>query len=260
MAAAERLDRILDAVRVRRFLSVDDAVELTGSSPASIRRDFARLAEQGALRRVRGGVRPTGTANMLPFEIRESRQLPEKQAIARYAASLLRPGDVVIIDGGTTTFQLAVALPPIPLRIITNSISLAHYLDQHARRSAQIEIFLTGGYLYPNSGLLVGPGARATIAQYHVDWAFLSVAGITRDGFHNTNEMVVETEQQMLASADRSVVLADHSKVGRGAMCRICPLGDVHQLITDAAPDSLDRLKQFADAGLKFETVPVLQD
>lgn len=236
MLSNPRQQQLIDTLAVRRFLRLDDAVKLTNASLATVRRDFAALAEAGVVQRFRGGIRLPQSDTMLPFALRDYLFSEAKQRLAQRAAALLRPGDVLFVDGGTTTAHLAACLPAIPLRIITNSVRLATMLDEGNRRS-NYEIYLTGGGLYPRSGLLTGPSAAAAVAQYRACWAFLSVGGLTRDGLFNTTESVVETERRMIAHAEKVVVVADHSKIGRTAMCRVCPLEEIDILITeDTAP------------------------
>ena len=236
MIEAERHNRILSHLRQYGVLSQPEAMRLTAASPATVRRDFDKLAGQNGLVRVRGGLRLASFRDTT-FASREIQNAAAKTAIARSAVTLLRDGDVLFIDGGTTTYQLAECLPTLKLRIITNSIRLAAALDERALGSGW-EVFLTGGLLYPQSGLLVGPAAQNNLAQYHAHWAFLSAGGITDDGVFNTNELVVETEKLMIARADRVAVLADHSKIGCPAMCQVCALTSVHTLLTDSPPDA----------------------
>jgi DeoR/GlpR family transcriptional regulator of sugar metabolism len=235
MTTAERHDRIVQTLATQTVLSLRDAIRLTGASEPTIRRDFVALADAGVLRRVRGGVRAVDSAGMAPFALREMTFSDEKQRVARRACALLRSGDVVFVDGGTTTFHLSTCLPAVPLRVITNSIRLADALDEQSRRHAGLEIFLTGGFVHPGSGLLVGPGAVASITAYRANWAFLSVGGLTVEGLSNTNEQVVESERRMIEHAARVAVLADHSKLARHAMCHVCPLDQIDVLVTDQA-------------------------
>ena len=240
MIEAERHSLIHSHLRQHGVLSQIDAVRLTAASPATIRRDFDKLAGQSGVIRVRGGLRLPPSFNGTTFASREIQNAAAKSAIARLAVTLLRDGDVLFIDGGTTTYQLAECLPRRKLRIITNSIRLAAALDERSAGTGW-EVFLTGGLLYPQSGLLVGPAAQNNLAQYHAHWAFLSAGGITDNGVFNTNELVVETEKIMIARADRVAILADHSKLGCPAMCQVCPLASVHTLLTDRPPDAHHR-------------------
>lgn len=235
MIEAERHNRMHNHLRKHGVLSQEEAVRLTSASPATIRRDFDKLAGQSGVLRVHGGLRLPPSYHDTTFASREIRNAAAKSAIARRAIKLLRDGDVIFIDGGTTTYQLAECLPRMKLRIITNSIRLAAALDERSA-DAGWEVFLTGGLLYPQSGLLIGPAAQNNLAQYHAHWAFLSVGGITPDGVFNTNELVVESEKVMISHADQVVILADHSKIGCRAMCQVCPLTAIDALLTDRSP------------------------
>lgn len=188
----------------------------------------------GVVQRFRGGIQLPQSDTMLPFALRDNLFSQAKHRLAQKAAAMLRPGDVLFVDGGTTTAHLAACLPPIPLRIITNSVRLASMLDD-GNRDGNLEIYLTGGALYPHSGLLTGPSAAAAVDQYRAQWAFLSVGGLTADGLFNTTETVVETERRMIAHAEKVVVIADRSKIGRTAMCRVGPLEDIDFLVTESA-------------------------
>lgn len=257
MRQLERHQQILNHLTHNETLTLEDAIEMFQASPATLRRDFNRLAEQGRAERVRGGLRQLRPidGDMVPFVLREVRQAREKAGIAAYAAGLLQPGNVVIVDGGTTTFFLSRHLPEIPLRVITNSLRLAATLEERRRHHSPLEIYLTGGYLYPHSGLLVGPSSLTSLSQYHAHWAFLSVGGITTGGVSNTNELVVETERVMIANADRVAVLADHTKIGIHAMCHVCALEEIDVLITNAHPESHDALDRFREAGVDVRVV-----
>lgn len=259
MIQRERRQRVLDYLLDRDVLTVEEACTLLNASPATVRRDFRALAKMGLAERTRGGVGRVQTVlgGMLPFVAREVQQSREKDAIACEAARLLRPGDVVMIDGGTSTFHLAKYLPDCPLRIITNSLRMAAALGDKRHADADVEVFLTGGYVYPQSGLLVGPQAVNTLAQYHADWAFLSVGGICEDGIFNTNELVVESERMMIRNADRTVVLADHTKIGRRSMCRLAELSLLFRLITDSYPETDATIQRLREMGLDIVSVEV---
>jgi DeoR/GlpR family transcriptional regulator of sugar metabolism len=258
MIQLKRIQAIIDHLSKSQILSVEDAVRVFKSSPATIRRDFNKLADEELVERVHGGVRliEKGPGEMLPFELREIQHSEEKRAIAAKAAELLQPRDVAIIDGGTTTAMLGACIPDIQLRIITNSVRLATILDSRPHHQARLEVYLTGGILYPHSGLLLGPTTRASVSQYHAQWAFLSVGGITEKGISNTNELVAEAERAMIASAEKVVILADYSKIGRHAMCDVCPLSDIHVLITNDWADNAPTLDKIAAAGVRITTVP----
>ena len=128
-------------------------------------------------------------------------------------------------------------------------------IDERRNSDLAVEVFLTGGYIYPQSGLLIGPQAVAAIGRYHANWAFLSVGGICSSGIYNTNEFVAENELAMIEKAERVAVLADHRKIGSPSMCRVCGLDRVHLLITDRHPSTVFALKQLEGEGIKVVTV-----
>jgi DeoR/GlpR family transcriptional regulator of sugar metabolism len=198
-------------------------------------RAVADLARHGRIARVRGGAAKSEDPRalpMVPFAVREGALSREKSDIAKAAAALVSEGDTVMIAGGTTTFHLARWFPRLSARVITNSTRLAAGLEELAAESP-LEVYLTGGYLYPRGSILLGAQARSAILQYHADLAFIGAGGITPDGVYNTNELVVDTERAMIERAGTVVVLADHEKIGRTAMCLLSQLSAVHMLITD---------------------------
>lgn len=251
MLKAERRDRILGYLAERSLLAVKDAVRLLDVGELTVRRDFNALAAEGLAERIRGGIRLERQADMQPFGLREVSHGPAKTAIGRRAAGLLQDGDTVFIDGGTTTYQVADFLPNCRLRVITNSLRLAARLESRLHVLPKLELFVTGGLLHPNSGLLVGPGARQSLEQYHADWAFLSAGGVNAQGIFNTNEPVVDSERVMIAQAEKVVVMADHSKIGRHAMCHVCKLDAIDMILTDADEANEVMLQQISDEGIQ---------
>lgn len=234
----DRHEQILQAAAQRGTVYLPRAMQVTGASAATVRRDFADLAAAGSVKRIRGGVRVISREGNLPFSMRQAQHSAAKDAIGRAAADLLRQGDVVFIDGGTTTFHLCLHLPAVPLRIITNSMRIASHLSSPTSNQSQHELYLTGGLVQPEFGLLAGPGTLHSLDFYHANWAFLSVGGITDEGLYNTSESVVQSERKMIEQSDRAVVLADHSKLGKRAMCRIAHPSAIDRLITNEDPSS----------------------
>ncbi len=255
MNQTERRERLIRAVSERRTLSIRRGMELTQVSEPTIRRDFAALAAEGAVQRAWGGIGLPDTDTMSPFAFREVQYSEEKAALARKAASLLNKGDVVFIDGGTTTYHLASCLADIPLRIVTNSLRLAEALQARHDREAQQDVYLTGGLVYANGGLLIGAGVADGLRQYHANWAFISVSGVTEAGLYNTSELVVQAEREMICNADRVVVLVDHSKIGKHAMFRIGDVDEIDMLVTDIDPAKSPILSYIVKRGVQILTV-----
>jgi DeoR/GlpR family transcriptional regulator of sugar metabolism len=243
MPPRERRKRILASLESGGELTVEDACARFKASPATIRRDFLRLQAENLVEKTWGGVRARGRGFHLmpPYPEREVRQIEAKKRIARRAAALVREGDVVFIDGGTTTVHLAALLALRRIRIITNSLAIAHDVDRTRRDRPGAEIYLTGGLLFPQSELLVGPRALETLALYHAQWAFLSVGGLDERGASNHDERIVQVERAMIGGADRVALLADASKCGARSMVQLCGWDEVDVWVADgpALPKSL---------------------
>ncbi len=248
---AQREESILRHLRSTELLTVEEASRLLGASEVTIRRDFRELARRGLVDRVHGGVRGTDGESMPSFRIREERHSIDKAAIARRAAVLIEPGDTLMIDGGTTTFHLHTLLPVAPLQVITNSLPLAGALEERRGRQMQPEILITGGVLYPESGLLVGPAVRRSLETYNARLTFLSVGGIDETGITNSNELVADVERAMIDGGDTVVVLADRSKLGRRSLSRVCGLDRIDILITRPAPGDARCLERIKNAGVE---------
>jgi DeoR/GlpR family transcriptional regulator of sugar metabolism len=222
-------------------LGLAEACVLFGGSPATLRRDFHALTRAGFGVKAWGVLRSPpppreSPTEMLPFADRAGLQADAKVAIGRAAADLVAEGDTLLIDGGTTTLQMVPFLASRRVNIVTNSIAIAHAIDRERRGRLGAEVFLTGGQLLPESFLLVGPQAKATLAQYRVRWAFLSAAGADVDGVTNSNERVVEVEQAMIARAETVVLLIDASKFPRRSLARLCDWSAIRLVVTDAPP------------------------
>lgn len=220
-------------------IGLAEACRLLGASTATVRRDFEQLVTDGHAVRQWGVLKPAPGAmsrGMTPFADRQGLEAQAKAAIAREAAALVADDSVVFIDGGTTTLRLAPHLAARRIRIVTNSIAIAHAIDRERRGRLGAEVFLTGGQLWPDSFLLVGPQARGTLDNYRADLAFLSAAGVDGNGVSNNNELVVEVEQKMMTQAARTILLVDATKFDRRAMVPICDLGDLHAMVTNREP------------------------
>ncbi|WP_247236503.1 DeoR/GlpR family DNA-binding transcription regulator [Telluribacter sp. SYSU D00476] len=254
MTQRQRLHEITRYVRKHGELTVSRACELFGASSATIRRDFSLLMEEGAVSRTWGGIsRKEEEATDLagqPAWLRETLFADEKKKIAATAASLVEDGDVVMIDGGTTTYHMARYLANRPVTVITNSILIAHQIDLERQSKYGAEVLVTGGLIYPEAGMLVGPQAIKNIREYYARWAFLSVGGIEAEGVTNSSQLVVETQRAIMEQCETRVLLADHSKFGRKSLCRLCGIGEIDLLITDSPPGQADLIDNLRSRGL----------
>lgn len=236
MLAQQRQILILDEVRRVGAVKVSDLVERLSVSDMTIRRDLDVLAGRGLVEKVYGGATAlTGRSTDEPgFEAKSDRQLPEKQAIANAAATLVRSGTAIGISAGTTTFALARCLVDVSdLTIVTNSIRVADVLSSPPRTDRTV--VLTGGVRTP-SDALVGPVAVHTLQTLHLDMVFLGVHGVAADtGLTTPNLNERETDRALIDAATQTVVLADHTKWNTVGICTIAALEEIDTMIVDDA-------------------------
>jgi len=221
---------VLDLVSERGFVALTDLAQAIDVSESTLRRDLDYWHKQGLLRRTHGGAMFVGDAATLPaLEDRSASQLDEKRAVARVAAERIQDGDTILLDGGTTTFEVARLLVGRPLQIVTNSLPIANLFAS----SRETDLVILGGYVYPKTGVALGPLTVRMMEDVHVHRLIMSVGGITNKGLFNSNLLLVETERQMMRCADEVVVVADHTKIGRQALAYLCDLAAIDTLIVD---------------------------
>jgi DeoR/GlpR family transcriptional regulator of sugar metabolism len=227
----ERRQRILDLVNERGFMSLAELSQVLDASESTIRRDLDYWGQHGFIKRTHGGaVVLDGNHGLPALEERSSRQLEEKSAIAKAAAARIRDGDTVLLDGGTTTLEVARMLIGRSVQIVTNSLPIANLFAS----SRETDLVILGGYVFPRTGVALGPLTVRTMQDVHVQQTIMSTGGITAKGLFNSNMLLVETERQMMRCADEVVVVADHTKIGKQSLAFLCELSAVDILIVDA--------------------------
>lgn len=238
------------------YLRVEDAVRRFHASPATVRRDFKAMAAAGLVERVRGGIRRAAMAadGLLPLALREKWFSAEKQRLAQAVAKLLPVGASLFVDGGSTTSHLGLCLPE-RTTVITNSLSLSALLSRRFTAGGGPEVYLTGGLLYLKSGLMLGANAEAAMGQYRADIAIMSVRGIDATGVYNNTEAIAGIERVMIANAKKRIILADHSKIGRTSLCRVCGLERINTLVTTECTENRAALAAIRAAGVEVVLV-----
>ncbi|WNM32085.1 DeoR/GlpR family DNA-binding transcription regulator [Streptomyces sp. Li-HN-5-11] len=241
LLAEQRRALILDEVRRRGGVRVNELTRKLGVSDMTIRRDLDALARQGMLEKVHGGAVPVVEASTHEpgFEAKSGLELTAKEDIARTAARLVAPGTAIALSGGTTTYALAQQLLDVPdLTVVTNSVRVADVFHSAQRTSGQRQgaatVVLTGGVRTPSDSL-VGPVADQAIAALHFDVLFLGVHGISAEaGLSTPNLAEAETNRRLVQSARHVVVVADHTKWGVVGLSSFAALEQVDTLVTDA--------------------------
>lgn len=235
MLAEERRSRLLELVRSRGFAALPDLADALAVSESTVRRDLDFLEDAGSAKRTHGGVFYTGSSPKLPhFDERQPAQWDKKRAIAARAAQLIQDGDTLLLDGGTTTYEVARLLVGRHLQIVTNSLPVANLFAS----GASTDLVLVGGYVYPRTGVSLGPYANQMLANLNVRRTVLSVAGINDRGFYNSNLLLVETEQAMLQASEEVIVVADSTKFGHQSLAHLCALERVDYLVVDHEIDA----------------------
>jgi DeoR family ulaG and ulaABCDEF operon transcriptional repressor len=253
MHARERHRAILHALDRRGFLGITELTALTDASEATVRRDLGALAEEGHVRRVRGGVehahpdRRAFLAGQPSFFGARTEHVPEKRAIARLAVDLLEPSDSVIIGGGTTTLMMAEYLADRKLTVLTPSFPLAERL----LRETSNEVILPGGPVYREQQIIVSPYDEPSVANYWASLMFVGALGLGVAGLTESDHLFVRAQRQLIERAERVVVLADSSKFERQGSMVVCGLDRIDTVITDSGVDRHSR-SMLAEAGCEM--------
>jgi DeoR/GlpR family transcriptional regulator of sugar metabolism len=217
-------------------------------SESTIRRDLGQLEQDGLIRRTHGGaVFISDSFSTLNYAERELTAAAEKRAIGRAAAELIDDGDVVLFDGGTTTFQVAMHVRGKDIRAVTNSLPIAQLFGS----TPDIELTFIGGYIYPRTGVSLGPLATQMLESIHVNKAFMGVAGVTEKGLFNATMLMADVDRRMMDAADEVVVVVDHTKFGKSALSWLAGMDRVDRLVCDQMLEPQWQ-KMVRDAGVEL--------
>ncbi|MGW7056090.1 DeoR/GlpR family DNA-binding transcription regulator [Streptomyces sp. NPDC054887] len=261
MSKHERWNALLERLAAEGRIEVDATASVLQVSPATIRRDLDELAEQQLLVRTRGGAIAHGVSYELPMRYKSSRHSSEKQRIAAAVAELISEGDVVGLNGGTTTTEVARALAlqagggqrsaadataPV-FTVVTNALNIAGELAVRP----QIKIVVTGGVARPETYELVGPLTAGVLKEVVLDVAVLGIDGLDPQlGVMTHHEDEASISRLFAERAHRVVVVTDSSKMGKRAFARICGLDDIDVIVTDSAVPA-DMVARLNDIGIK---------
>ena len=253
MLSEERRRAILDMLQTDGRVLVTDLAKHFGTSLITIRKDLEFLHREGQLERTHGGALPVKTGALKDRSLAEKERLhrQEKNRIAAAAVQMIRQGQVIILDSGTTTTAIARACRHFKsLTIITNATNIAAELADTA-----VEVILTGGVLRANSFSLVGPLAEESLQKLSADLLFLGVDGFdVRYGLTTPNLLEARVNRAMAEAARRVVLVCDSSKFGRRSLSLILPTPKIHEVITDKNVPKSD-LKSLRDAGVTVKLV-----
>ena len=228
-----RYEAILTILNRLKKVSVQDLTQRFGVSEVTIRKDLSFLEEQGKLIRIHGGATLAEDEGRLrTIAIRQEEHAAEKLAIARKARELIRPGETIFIDAGSTCAAFARVIRDMELRVVTNSLdAILELVD-----SAGIALFSTGGSFRPEACSFIGPGALETIRGIQIDTCFMGTTGFSRDGvFSSQNVIESQLKSAVIQASRRAVMLVDHSKYGTTAFSVFARAEDIDVLVMDSA-------------------------
>lgn len=192
--------------------------------------DLDALEEQGTARRTHGGVLYAGgLPRIAEFDEKQPANWEAKRAIAAETAKIIDDEETVLLDGGTTTYEVARLLAGRPLQVVTNSMPVANLFASESRT----DLILLGGFVSPRTGVCLGPYTNELLSRLHVTTTVLSAAGISKQGLFNAQLLLAETEQAMLRAAGKVIVVADSSKFGRKSLTLVSGLDAINTVVSD---------------------------
>ncbi len=232
MLSIERQQKIMELFQIKSFLSVTYLRDQLFFSEATIRRDLEDLEQQGLIRRIRGGaICNTGSSIETPLAIRAAENSTDKKRIAKKAADIVRDNDVLFLDASTTVMELVPFLAhKANLTIITNCLQTSTIIADQLKCT----LICTGGTYHRNTASLVGPFSESCVTKKFADVFLFSVQSVdSKNGLTDQGEEVAHLKSIMMRQAKSVVLLADASKFGRTAFCKVAPLSDVTTIVTN---------------------------
>ena len=232
MRQAQRILKVQELFSKQEFVNFEQLCQLFSASKSSIRRDLMELERQGVLRRVHGGaISLQSRDDVVDFSRLSGRSQDEKRRIGKLASTMVQEGQTVILGGGSTTVEVARNLFGRGIQVVTNSIPIAQVFWD----SKQVEVTLTGGYLYPRLGVQLGPICERMLNTVSADLLIMGIRGISPSGISDSNSLIVESLRAMIKAAQKVILVADHSKFGHNAMIQVASLDDIDQIVSDDA-------------------------
>ncbi len=237
MHAAEREKVIVEAMQGTGFVTYRELEAMLDASPATIRRDLARLEDAGLIVRVHGGAKlaegQRGAVLQLagtPFDQSINRNMPAKRAIGAAAAALCEPGEGVMIDGGTTTLQMCPHLAGLGLQVLTNSLHIVNALLSQAGT----RILVPSGTVFREQNIILAAAGEESMPRFHAPKLFMGAASVGPQGVMQQDVVLVAAERRLIDRAEQVILLVDSAKFASGSGTIVCGLDEVDVLVTDA--------------------------
>jgi DeoR family ulaG and ulaABCDEF operon transcriptional repressor len=247
MHASEREKAILELLRQRGFIAFRELEKQLDASPATLRRDLERMANEGHIARVRGGARlatrkartsgPPTNLSGVPFHENVALRRAEKEAIGRAAAGLCKPGRAIMIDGGSTTLQMCRHLEGLKLQVLTNSLHIVSAL----LGQAGTRVLVPGGSVFREQNIILSASGDDLMPRFHAPQLFMGAAAVGTQGVMQADVVLVAAERRLIERAEQVILLVDSSKFQHSSGNVVCELKDVDIVVTDRGLDSKHR-------------------
>jgi DeoR/GlpR family transcriptional regulator of sugar metabolism len=252
LSKKHRQDRILAELRASSTIRISDLAGELGVSYETIRRDLEEMGQNGLINRTYGGAvaRPFGFEPA--WNERFGRQTEEREAIAALAARLVQPGEALMIDAGSTTLHFArrLAAELKDLTVVTNSFAVAMALGANPG----FQVIACPGRYDPHEGSVYGPDTIAFLGRFNANRAIIGASGITSEGPNEASSGAAAVKRAMLARAQECILLLDSSKFDQPNLEVVCPLSDLHRVISDVPPPR-GLAMALSDAGVETHCV-----
>ncbi|WP_252131086.1 DeoR/GlpR family DNA-binding transcription regulator [Clostridium caldaquaticum] len=249
MFAEVRQEKIVELLKQKSSIKVNELAEIFNVSESTIRRDLQDMEVKGLLMRTHGGAVEAKKTSFEPtFKEKEDKKHEEKTTIAKIAASMIEDEDIIILDSGTTTLEIAKSIEAKNITVVTNSIDIASVLSNRD----DVELIVTGGILRKNTRAMVGHTGEVTLKNFRVDKAFIGANGISlEEGITTPNFTEAQIKKAMMNVANKVFIVADSSKFNQVSFSVICSIRAVTAIITN---NDLDEavIKDFQDAGVEI--------
>lgn len=252
MHATEREQSIIMLLKSKDFVSFSELESSIDASPATIRRDLARLNDLGQIVRVRGGIKNAGVGNSskedalrlsgIPFHRNINRMRDEKIQIGRAAARLCEPGSSIMIDGGSTTLQMCPFLQGLNMQVFTNSLHVVNALLPQT----ETRVLIPGGSVFREQSIILSAVGDDTMPRFHAPQLYMGASAIGAQGIMQPDVILVAAERRLINRADHVIVLVDHSKFRGSSGNVVCGLEEIDVVITDQGvrPDDVAMLEK----------------
>jgi DeoR family ulaG and ulaABCDEF operon transcriptional repressor len=251
MHATERERLILDSLRPSGFITYRELEAIIGASPATIRRDLARLEAEAQIVRVHGGAKLPEAADTpprllgTPFDLAITQNAEAKRAIGRAAAGLVTPGEGIMIDGGTTTLQMCPHLMGLRCQVLTNSLHIVNALLLQEGTG----ILVPSGSVFREQNIILAAAGEESMPRFHAPKLFMGAASVGAQGIMQADIVLVAAERRLIDRAEEVILLVDSSKFSSQSGTIVCGLEEIDTIITDACPVEL--VQTFEKAGVR---------